>query len=483
MEKKEKMQVFSSFFWKFGERILAIGTSFIITLFLSRILSPMEYGEVALALVIINIADILVSAGLGNSLIQKKAADNVDFSSALYLNIFISLVIYVLIFILAPFFSSFFDYNDLTLVIRVLCIKIPIAAINSIQQAYVSKTMQFKKFFWATFWGTIISGIVGICLALNNWGAWALVSQSMLNTIIDTIVLHICIEWRPIKIFDRKRVVELYRYGWKLMVSGVLDAVYNQIRNLIIGKNYSAKSLAFYTNGTQYPQAATSAINTSISSVLFPTLSKRQDSRDNVKSITRKAISISSYILWPIMFGMIVVAPSFVRVFLTDKWLPCVPYLRIACLAYGFWPIHTSNLEALKAMGRSDIFLKLELVKSVIAFSILIVSMKFGVMAIAVSLLITSIVSGIINAYPNRKILNYGYLEQIKDMIPSIFKSIIMAMIGFIPVMFVKNSIALMLCQIVICITVYFIISKITKDKNMIYLINLVHKKILHSTK
>lgn len=476
MYSANKKQVIRGFFWKFGERIIALGMAFVITLVLSRILSPKEYGEVALALIVINIADIFVSAGLGNSLIQKKDANDIDFSSALILNIIISIIIYVVIFVTAPSFSKLFQYEDLCLVIRVLCLKIPISSVNSIQQAYVSKTMQFKKFFFSTLFGSVISGSVGIVMAINNGGVWSLVLQTLLNTLIDTIVLRISIEWRPIFCFDRKRVFELLRYGWKLMVSGALDAVYNQIRNLVIGKRYSAETLAFYTNGTQYPQAATSAINSSISSVLFPTLSQEQDSVVKVKEITRQAIKVSSYLLWPIMFIIFVISPTFISLILTDKWLPCVPYIRIACISYGFWPIHTANLEALKATGHSDIFLKLEVIKCCLAFCILLISMKYGVMAIAASSILTSITSCVINSYPNKIILKYGYKEQTMDILPSFLKGIMITIVGILLTRCIENKIILLISQIIICVIMYLILSILCKDNNLVYL-----KKIMEN--
>ncbi len=470
MNKESKIKILTGFFWKFGERILAISTSFIVTMVLSRLLSPEEYGEVALAMVIINLADIFVTAGLGNSLIQKKDADEIDFSSAFYLNILIALVIYICIFCISPALSKFLNYDDLDIVIKILCIRIPIAAVNSIQQAYVSKKMDFQKFFWSTLGGTILSGIVGIILAYEQLGVWALVVQYLLNTIVDTIILWIFVKWRPKSIFNVKRVKVLYSYGWKLMVAGILNAVYNQMQNLIIGKKYSTESLAYYTNGTQYPQAATSAINTSISSVLFPALSSTQDSLENVKKITRQAISVSSYLLWPIMFCIIVIAPSFVSLILTDKWLPCVPFIQIACIVYGFWPVHTANLEALKATGHSEIFLKLEIIKCSIALGVLCISMRYGVMAIAISSIITSIISSFINAYPNRTILNYSYWEQVKDVIPSFLKAFVMALFVMAISKVIKNKLFLLIIQLVICVVLYILISVLTKDKNLKYL-------------
>lgn len=477
MEKYSRKKVLSGFIWKFGERILALGTTFIITVCLSRILSPDEYGLVALALVVISLADVFVVAGFGNALIQKKDADETDFSSVFYFNFIFSMFIYLLIFLIAPLLADFFEYSELTLVVRVLGIRVPIAAINSVQQAYVSRHMDFKRFFWSAFWGTILSGIIGIAMALKGFGVWALVAQYLSNTCIDTLVLWFTVKWRPIRVFDFVRVRDMFSYGWKLMVSGFIDTGYNQIRNLLIGKIYTSKDLAYFTNGNQFPQAAISAINTSISAVLFPTMSQEQEDLQTVKNMTRQAIRVSSYILWPVMLGFAAVAPSFVSAFLTDKWLPCVPYIQIACVAYGFWPIHTANLEALKATGNSGMFLKLEIIKCAVGFALLFSVMKLGVMAIALSMIASSVISCFINSAPNVRILNYTFFEQLCDIIPSIIKSLIMAFCVYLAGNIIKVKMVSLLVQILLGAVLYIVISVVTRDKSFLYVINLLRRE------
>lgn len=435
-------KVLSGLFWKFGERISAQLVTFIVSIVLARLLSPDDYGNIALVTVFITIANVFVVNGFGSALIQKQEADNVDFSSVFYANIVFSCFLYVIIFLVSPVVADFYASPILCPVLRVLGLRIPVAAINSVQQAYVSRHMLFKKFFFSTLFGTLLSGVVGCVMAYMGFGIWALVAQYLVNTSVDTIVLWFTVRWRPDFVFSFSRVKVLLSYGWKLLLSGLLDTGYTQLRSLIIGKKYTSADLAYYNRGQQYPQLVVTNINTSISSVLFPAISKCQDDLSRVKSMTRRAIKTSSYIMWPLMIGLGVIAEPLVSFMLTDKWLPCVPYLQIACFTYAFWPIHTANLEALKAIGRSDIFLQLEILKKGIGLVLLFLTMNYGVMAIALSLVVSTIISSFINASPNKKLLGYSYFDQIKDMVPSFLLSCVMGIIIYPLSFFYKQFIA-----------------------------------------
>lgn len=473
-----KTRIFSGLFWKFSERIMAQLVTFAVSIVLARLLAPSDYGIIALVMVFIAIANVFVTNGLGSALIQKKDADNIDFSSVLYFNIGTALVIYLFLFLLAPFIANFYGSMQLVSVLRILGLRIPVAAINSVQQAYVSKKMLFKRFFWSTLFGTVVSGIVGIALAHHGYGVWALVAQYLTNTMTDTIVLWFTVRWRPDVVFSGRRVKKLLSYGWKLLCSGLLDTGYAQMRNLVIGKIYSSEDLAFYNKGDQYPNLLVTNINTSISSVLFPAISFEQDNRERVKAMTRRAIKISSYIMWPMMIGLVVIAKPLISIMLTDKWLECVPYLQIACISYALWPIHTANLEAMKAVGRSDLFLKLEIIKKFMGISVLILVMNRSVMAICLSGIFTSIISTFINAYPNKKLLGYSYLEQIKDIMPSVIMSMIMG-ICIYPITYLKlNKSIILLMQIISGIFVYIIESKIIHSDDAKYVLSTVKSYI-----
>lgn len=467
-------KVFSGLFWKFGERISSQLVSFIVSVILARLISPDEYGTISLVLIFINIAEVFVTNGFGSALIQKLDADNTEFSSVFYINIVFSLFLYLIIFFVSPFISVFYDSKVLLPALRVLGLRIPIAAVNSVQQAYVSRKMMFKKFFFSTLFGTLISGFIGVVMAYNGYGIWALVAQYLINTIVNTVVLWFTVKWRPNLVFSWSKVSALISYGWKLLLSSLLDTGYNQLRGLIIGKKYTSSDLAYYNRGQQFPQLIVVNINSSISSVLFPVISQHQNDLTIVKNMTRRAIKISSYIMWPLMFGLIVVSKPLISIMLTDRWLPCVPYLQIACITYGFWPIHTANLEALKAIGRSDLFLYLEIVKKIVGIGLLIVSMNYGVMAIALSLVVSTILSSFINAYPNSKLLKYGYIQQIKDMAPSILLSLLMAVLIYPIQYIIDNSLILIATQVILGVIIYIMFSKLLKIESYTYMLNII---------
>lgn len=432
-EDNQKSRVISNLVWRFGERCGAQGIAFIVSVVLARILDPDAYGTIALITVFTTILQVFVDSGLGNALIQKKDADDLDFSTVFFTNITVCTILYIFICLLAPLISLFYHQSELTPYIRVLGLTVLISGIKNVQQAYVSRHMLFKKFFFSTLGGTVIAGAVGVIMAYTGFGIWALVAQQVLNLAIDTAILWITVKWRPYRQFSFTRLKGLFSFGWKLLISGLLDTIYNDLRQLVIGKMYSSSDLAYYNQGKKFPHLIVSNINSSIDSVLLPTMASKQDDREHVKSMTRRSIKTSVYIMAPMMMGLAFTAESLVSLILTDKWLPCVPFLRIFCINYMFYPIHTSNLNAIKAMGRSDLFLKLEVVKKIVGLSLLLSTMWLGVMAMAYSLLVSSVLSQIINSWPNRKLLNYGYIEQMKDILPGICLAVGMGVcIGFV---------------------------------------------------
>ena len=422
-------KVVSNFIWRFSERVGAQGVSFVVSIILARLLSPTDYGMIALVTVFTSILQVFVDSGFGNALIQKKDADDLDFSTVFYFNITVCGLLYLLLFFAAPLISRFYEMPALTPVIRVLSLKLIISGVKNIQQAYVSRHMMFKRFFFATLGGTIGAAIIGIWMAYRGYGVWALVAQLLFNAAVDTIILWITVKWRPKKLFSLQRLKALFSYGWKLLASHLLDTVYTDLRQLIIGKMYSAEDLAFYNRGQHLPKVFITNINASIDSVLFPTMSAEQDNVTRVRSMTSRAIKTSTYIMAPLMMGLAACGEPLVRILLTEKWLPCLPFMTIFCITYMFYPIHTANLNAIKAMGRSDLFLKLEICKKVVGMVLLLSSMWFGVMAMAYSLLVSSVISQIINSWPNRELLGYRYLDQLRDILPGILLAAVMGLI------------------------------------------------------
>jgi len=423
--------VVKNFLWRFAERVGAQGVKLIVEIILARLLLPDDYGLVALITVFITILNVFVDSGLGNALIQKKDADELDFSTVFWFNIVWCVLLYSLLFITAPIIASFYDNNEIVPVIRVLGLQIVISGVKNVQQAYVSRNMQFKRFFFATLGGTIGAAAIGIWMAYNSFGVWAIVAQQLFNVLVDTIILWITVKWRPRYVFSFERLKRLYSYGWKLLASALIETVYNEIRQLVIGKFYSSADLAYYNRGKQFPYLFVTNINSGIDSVLLPIMSKEQDNSATVKIMTRRAITTSVYIIAPLMMGLAFVGEPLVRLLLTEKWLSCVPFLRIFCITFMFYPIHTANLNAIKALGRSDLFLKLEIIKKFVGILALVLTMRVSVMAMAYSLLFVEVAGQIINTWPNKKLLNYSYLEQLKDIMPSVLLSVFMGICVF----------------------------------------------------
>lgn len=471
------MKVFSNFIWRFAERCGAQLVTFIVSIVLARILTPSDYGTIALVTVFTTILQVFIDSGLSTALIQKKDADDLDFSSVFYFNFVICIILYLIMFVSAPFIADFYKDSSLVSIVRVISLTLVISGVKGVQQSYVSRHMLFKRFFFSTLGGTIFSAVLGIIMAYAGFGVWAIVFQQLSNNAIDTLILWITVKWRPIKKFSWIRLKHLLSFGWKMLASSLLDTVYNNLRNMIIGKLYTSADLAFYNQGDKFPKLIVTNINTSIDSVLLPTMSNEQDNHVRVKDMTRRAIKISTYIMAPLMIGLAFCARPIVQLVLTDKWLPCVPYLQIFCVSYLFWPIHTANLNAIKAMGRSDLFLKIEIIKKFIGMILLIITMNISVMAMAYSLLISGLISQIINSWPNRYLLKYSYIDQIKDILPNIVMALIMG--GFVYFISYLNLPILvsLVVQILSGGIIYLILSILTKNDSFIYLINILKSR------
>ena len=474
MANSDKSSVLSNFIWRFAERCGAQFVTVIVSIVLARILSPKDYGQIALITVFTTIMQVFVDSGLGLALIQKKDADELDFSSVFYFNFAVCLISYAFMFATAPYIAAFYKDTSLTPIIRVISLTIVISGVKGIQQSYVSRNMLFKLFFFSTLGGTIFSAFLGIGLAYAGFGVWAIVAQQLSNTAIDTLILWINVKWRPKKMFSWNRLKSLLSFGWKMMVSSLLDTVYNNIRSLIIGKMYSSADLAYYNQGKQFPHTIVNNINSSIDSVLLPSMSSAQDDRTRVKSMTRRSIKTSTYIMAPMMMGLAFCAEPIVQLVLTDKWLPCVPFLRIFCITYMFYPIHTANLNAIKAMGRSDYFLKLEIAKKAVGMTLLISTMWFGVMAMAYSLLFGTLFGMIINSWPNKKLLNYSYFEQMKDILSGIAIAFVMGCCVKVVELLHVSAAATLMIQIPLGAVIYVGASAFFHLESFEYLIEMV---------
>ena len=464
-----KNKTISGIIWRISERVLAQFVSLIVSIILARILLPDEYGVIALVMVFIAILNSFVTNGLGTSLVQKKDSDDLDFSTIFIAGLFLSFILYIILFIASPFIGLWFSNIEIVLVLRVMGIKLPISSISSIQQAYVSKRMEYKKFFYSTLIGTIVSGILGIIAAMLGFGVWALIIQYLSNSIIDTIVLFLTIKWRPRLRFSIERFKKLFTYGYKVMLTGVIGTIFDQLKSFIIGLKYTQADLAYYNRGEQFPSLICNNVNVSLESVLFSTISHLQDDKKVVKDALRRIISCACYIIMPFMLGLAVISKSLVIIILTEKWLPCVPFLIIVCIQQGFGIVSTIHLQSIKAIGRSD---KLEIVKKPLFLIFILVGMFYGPLAIVFANCLYGFVALAINAGPNRKILKYTIKEQINDVLPSILISLVMVAICYLIGLINFNIYVKLGLQVVVGISIYLFLSIAFKIRTLYYIID-----------
>lgn len=466
-----KSKILSSLFWKLMERGGTQGIQFMLQIVLARLLLPEDYGIIALVTIFIIIANVFVQTGFNTALIQKKEVNETDFSSVFYLSLFVAGMLYVVLFFTAPLIANFYEEHQLIRVLRVLSITLFFGVFNSIQNAVIAREMQFKKLFFSSLGAIIGSGFIGIVMAYKGYGVWALVVQQITNQLFMTIILWYTVKWRPKLLFSFERVKGLFSFGWKLLVSTLIDRLYMNLRSLIIGKMYSSDMLGYFNRGKQFPELLVANINGSIQSVMLPALANQQDNKQRVKEMVRRSIVTSSFIIFPIMAGMAAVAEPLVKILLTEKWLPAVPFLQIFCASYALWPIHTANLQAINALGRSDIFLKLEILKKVIGLTILIVSIQYGVYAMALGLILSGVIGIFINAYPNLKLLNYSYKELWKDIMPSLLISLVMAAVVYSFLWLGMTSWVTLIAQVCIGAVLYIGMAKMFKLECFHYLL------------
>ena len=464
--------------WKFAERITAQLVTFIVSIILARLLDPKDYGTTSIVMIFITIANVFVSDGFGTALIQKKDADELDYYSVLYFNLFFSVALYLVLYFSAPFISVFYGngYEILTPVLRVISIRLIFSAINSVQQAYVSKHMLFQKFFWSTLIGTIASAFVGVYMAYKGCGVWALVAQYLTNTTVDTLVLNRTMKFKLKFVFSFKRLKGLLSYGTGILGTKLLITGYQELRALLIGKVYSSADLAFYDKGKQFPNLIVANIDSSIGAVLFPKMSMEQDDISKIKETTRKSIRFSAFIMCPMMLGLAAVAEPFVRLVLTEKWIPCVPLIQLFCVVFLFQPIHTANMQAIKAIGRSDVYFKLEIVKKTIELITLIIVVNISVSAIVICMAVLTTLFTFINAVPNSKLLGYKFSEQMKDIIPCIAISFLMASVVYCLGYISAPLILKFILQLLTGCILYVLMARVFRENEYQYILGFIIK-------
>ena len=472
-----KKTVISSLVWKFLERLGTQGIQFVVSIILARLLLPSDYGIITMIMVFTAIANSFIQSGFSTSLIQKKNSDELDFSSVFYTSFVIAIICYLILYFTSPLIADFYQMPQIKVILRVLALTLFFGAFNSVQNAKLSKDMKFKTLFFSSLGAIIVSGTTGITMAYLGFGAWALVGQQLANIIASTIILWFTSGWRPKIMFSLTRVKGLFSYGWKIMCSSLIDTFYQNLYNLVIGKFYNSATLGNYNKGEQFPKLIAVNIDGAIGSVMLPAYAREQERKDKVKKMVRRAIVTSSLILFPLMLGLAAIAEPLVKILLTDKWLGCVPFMQILCVVYALYPINTANLQAIKALGKSDYFLKLEIIKKILGITVLIITVPHGVYTMAIGQVIVTIISTMINAFPNRKLLNYNYFEQVKDILPNLLIAILMFIVVYPIKYLIDNTILLLTIQIIVGAIIYIALMNIFKVEAFNYLFDIIKKR------
>ena len=472
----EQRKTLGNFIWRLAERFGARGVTFVVSIVLARILDPDTFGVLALVNVFIIVFQVFLDSGLGTALIQKKDADDLDFSSVFYFNLSVCLVLYLILFCLAGAIAAYFDTPELKPVLRVMGLSLIISGVKNIQQAYVSRNMIFKKFFFSTLGGTIGAAVVGIYLAWKGFGVWALVAQFLFNNLVDTIILWITVPWRPKRLFSLERLKGLLSFGWKLLGVSLVNTLTSSLRSFIIGKKYTTEDLAYYNKGQQFPQIIALNVETSIDSILLPTMSQAQDDVEEVLRMTRKAIRVGTYVMMPLMVGLAVCARPLVLILIKEKWLPCVPYMQILCALYCFYCVTTTKYNSYKALGRSDVYLKASVITSFLEIAILLLCMPFGVLAIAWGELIGSLCTQILIAVMSKKLYHYRFRDQIMDILPNLLINLIMGAAVYSLLLLGLSPYLTLLLQVTLGVLLYVVLSKVSGNESFSFVLRLLKK-------
>lgn len=460
-------KIAQGFFWKIMENGGAQGVQFIVSVMLARMLSPKEYDVLAIMLIFTGIANVFVQNGFATALVQKKAADETDFSSVFFFNILIALFVYIILFFTAIPLAVFYNNPDILPLLRVLSVIVFFGAVISVQNAYISKHLEFRSLFIASLIASVLSGTVSIYMAGKGRGVWALVWQQIIYYISLCLILFSAISWKPTWVFDIRRLKAMFDFGWKILVSAVLDNIFTNMHGLVIGKIYDRGTLGNFTRGEQFPKIIVGNMGATIQSVLLPVMAEYQDDRERVKIILKDSVIIGSYLLFPAMAGMVAVADKLILLLLGMKWEGAIPFLRLMCLAYMFWPLHISNLQALNALGRSDIFLKLEIIKKLLSVLVLILGIRYNAMIFIAFKVLADYICVFINAFPNRRLLGYGIFRQLADIIRSLLSAFVMGTAVYIAGRFVPAGWTGLCLQILLGSALYLLLGLVSKDPGL----------------
>lgn len=464
--------IFKATAWKILEKFGSKGIQFVIQIILARILVPDDYGIVAILTVFISLSNVFIQNGFSTSLIQKKETTQADFCTALFTSMGIAALFYIILFAASPFIASFYAMEELSVYLRVQSLLLFAGSFNSVQYAYVSRKLNFRAYTIATLIASFISGAAGIFFAIKGFGVWSLIFQQLIANYLAVVILYMLVEWRLQLIFSIESLKTLFSYGWKILGSSLINSLYASMYNLIIGKIYTKEMLGLYSRGQQFPLLITDNLNETVQSVTLPVLSQMQDDAAGMKRRMKRALTLNAFVVFPAMLGLSAISHEFILVVLGEKWLAAVPYMMLLSLVYSMYPIHTMNIQCMKALGRSDLFLKLEIIKKILEITMVVITLRFGLTAMIFGQIVLSFVGIPINVWPAKKFIGYGVREQLKDLFPTMIAGGVMygavKLAALIPV----GLLIKLILEVVIGAGVYVGLSFLLRNDAMMYLLD-----------
>lgn len=477
MAESLKKKTVNGIVWSALERFSILGINFIFGLVLARLLMPSDYGVIAMLSIFMAVAQTFIDSGFSNALIRKPNRTETDNSTAFYFNIVIGFVCYLLLFVLAPYIAEFYNTPILKDITRIVGLNLVFNSFAVVQQALLTANIDFKRQAKISLSSAILAGSVGIIMAFLGYGVWALVVQIVGSSFLRMIFLWFTAKWRPRERFSLNSFRYLFGYGSKLLVSGLLDTIYNNLYTIIIGKVFTSSQLGLYSRADGLAQMPSSMATGLIQRVTFPVLSTIQNEDDRLAVNYRKMLKLSAFIIFPLMTGLSAVSDPLIRIILTDKWSGAIIFLKIICFALMWYPVHAINLNLLQVKGRSDIFLRLEIIKKVIGVATLCITIPLGLIAMCIGRIVVSLISLVVNTYYTGKLIKVGYFLQMKDLMPIFVNSLIMAALCYVVQFPFENNWLKLLLALVIGVVYYFGINYILKSSELKELINIVRKK------
>ena len=461
MSESLKQATTKGLFWSSVERFSNQGVQFVFSIILARLLSPSDFGIIAMITIFFAVAQSFVDSGFSNALVRKTDRREEDLSTCFYFNIAVGLAAYIVLFFIAPFVATFYNQPILSPIIRITGLGVVLNSLCVVQQALFTIKIDFKSQAKVTLSATLISGIVGVIFAYRGYGVWALVWQGVASSIVRMGLLWLMSKWYPKTGFSKSSFDYLFGYGSKLLASGLLDTIYNNIYPIVIGKFYTPAQLGNYSRALSFAQLPSSNITSILQRVTFPVLSTIQDDMPRLQTNYCRLLKLSAFIVFPLMMGLAAVTFPLIRIVLTPKWEGCSFYLQIICFALMWYPIHAINLNLLQVKGRSDLFLRLEVIKKIVGVCIMCITIPLGITALCVGMVVSSFIALFINTFYTGKLMDIGYLKQMRDLLPVLINSLLMGGVVFISIQFITNDVLKLIVGGIIGVLFYILSSYI----------------------